>query len=504
MGLLWNVAKGTWAASSAVSRISTRRMESAIADAQIKGMTSRVRNGLLRPGDAPPPPQAARDGYWDYRALARPHDIYANEWIFPLGAYRDPRRWRAKELLGLPAPVAKQHTMVLGPTRSGKTASIIAPWIYNGLRAGYSVVAVDIKGNGDLIREVRDFARVDGPLGIKPSSWDYSNPAKSLSWNWISDLVSEGDINAAVEAICGRPSDKDPNRFFHQSAMKYLRGLLQLAPDLGRPLAVRDLQMILNSQGLLEQLIDAHRRHPGAARLAELYGLSAGEFMKFTTELKTHLDLLDTAGFHAVTRRVDYSLDALDTDDPSLVIVTAPIADGQLASAASSLFLGQVIQRALRSFRRSARPLLLVIDEAGRVSDRVDLGATLSLVAGAGVSVLLATQCVTQLEESQRGEVLANCGTVVCLRRVSQETSSYFASRLGEVPVESVSRTRSNDATASRSHSLAVSVERAAALGHREISAPPDAFGPWSGVVHSPSVSSRPFLVDLTRPDLVN
>ena len=40
--------------------------------------------------------------------------------------------------------------------------------------------------------------------------------------------------------------------------------------------------------------------------------------------------------------------------------------------------------------------------------------------------------------------------------------------------------------------------ELAAVLGHREIAAPPPQLGSYPAVVHAPSISGRPILVDLT------
>ncbi len=493
----WRLAKGTWKLSNAANSAT----QYAVTNSANNRLSRGARDGVLGPWD-PPPPRATRSGLWDYRGVARPGDVAPHQIDFPLGRYREPRRWTAKQPIGLPESVANEHTIVLGPTRSGKTASLIAPWIHAALRLGYSVVAVDVKGRDDLLHEIKRYSAAHGSAGAPVIKWDYTDPSRSASWNWIADVGTDSEINAAVEAICGRPSPNDPNKFFHQSAIKYLRGLLQLAPTLSHAVTLADILVLLSDQSRLEALVQGRRGHAGSARLAELVGLAPGDFLKYTMELKTHLETLDTRGFNAVTSSTEFSFDMLRSRDPVLVIVTAPVSDGSLADAACSLFLSQLLQRVLSGFGLVARPMLLALDEAARVQSRIDLGSTLSLVAGAGVSVLLATQDVSQFEEDARDEILANCGTMICLPRVSKATTDYLAGRLGEMHFASLSDTTSSDRRTGASRSWTQSTERASVLGHREIALPPPQLGPWPAIVHAPSIATRPIVVDLTRQDL--
>lgn len=465
-------------------------------------MAHNVRSGIIGPWDDSPPPRAFKLAVWDYRGVARPIDIHLTNNHFPLGRYREPHRWKATQEIGLSKAVLNQHCIVLGPTRSGKTASVIAPWIYHGLRLGHTVIALDVKGRGSLLEEVKRYSSLCGKLGVSVINWDYTNPGGSASWNWIHDLRNDSQINAAVEAICGRACASDPNRFFHQSAIKYLRGLLQLISASHSGYCLRDILRILNDQDALEHLVSQDLRHPGAQRLIELVGLPRADYVKYTMELQTHLEVLDHQGFHEVTARKQFSIDMLDCHVPVLLIVTAPTSDGSLADAACSLFLSQYIQRVLTRFGGTHRPNLLVLDEAARLQDRIDLASTLSLVAGADVSVLMATQDIMQFREECRHEVLANCGNVICLPRVSRSTTEFLAGRLGEMKFTTVTQNGSHWRSVFNAPTWATSIEKAPLLGHREISTPHPWLGQWSAVVHSPSLSSRPILVDLSRKDL--
>jgi type IV secretory pathway TraG/TraD family ATPase VirD4 len=361
---------------------------------------------------------------------------------------------------------------------------------------------VDVKGRDDLLAEVKRYSLHKGPLGAPALKWDYNDPARSVSWNWIADLHSDAEINAAVEAVCGRPNAADPNRFFHQAAMKYLRGLLQLAPTISTPVTLAQIAHLLSDQQALSSLVAARAGHPGADRLLELCPMSPGDFVKYTTELKTNLETLDTRGFAAVTAADSFTFDHLRSSQPVLMIVSAPTSDGELARAAGSLFLCEFVQHALAGFGPHPRPTLLALDEAARVQNRIDLGSTLSLVAGAGVSVLLAAQDVSQFDDKSCDEILANCGTMICLPRVSSDTTDYFIRRVGEMTFTTHSTSNAVSLRNGSNRSLTSSTELGKVIGHREISTPAPQLGPRPGVVHSPSLSPRPIVVDLTRPDL--
>lgn len=157
-----------------------QRSPGPVTSAANNGVFRGVRKGILGPWDAPPPDVGAY-GYWDYRGVARPSDIAPFNLDFPLGRYREPRRWTALEEIGLTERTASEHAIVLGPTRSGKTASIIAPWIYHALQLGYSVLAVDVKGRDHLLAEVKRYSSHKGPLGAPVLKWDYTDPRRSVS-----------------------------------------------------------------------------------------------------------------------------------------------------------------------------------------------------------------------------------------------------------------------------------------------------------------------------------
>ena len=74
--------------------------QAAVTSASNNRVSRGARHGIPGPWDAPPPPGMGTHGYWDYRGVARPSGIAPFSADFPLGRYREPRRWTAREEIG--------------------------------------------------------------------------------------------------------------------------------------------------------------------------------------------------------------------------------------------------------------------------------------------------------------------------------------------------------------------------------------------------------------------
>lgn len=499
MGAGWRLTKGAFDVSYSVQRSMASAVQQRAAQRTSNRGGRAARQGMIGPFDPPPPPQA--QGYLDYSGLATPSDIRGVTWTFPLGRYVLPRKkWEGREELGVSEETANRHTVVYAPTQAGKTTSIIAPWIYAGMRTGYLVVALDLKGNGDLRAKVAQYAASQEPLPTAGyAAFDYTDSDESVSWNWLSDLADDASIEAAAEALVGRDRENDPNREFRLRDLKWMRGLLELVSLSGVPWTVRSLLELLDDQPRLQLLVNRQSGSRAAARLGDLVFLPPDEYALKIQFVTTYLEVLNTDGFVSVTRRRQLRISDLG-DQPGLFVVTAPIAHGRLSTAVSSLFLGQFLNRQFQQFNRSSRPVLLVLDEAPRLKDRLDLAQLMAVSASSGMSVLLAVQEVTDFEEKERDVILANCGTHILLHRAGHRTTEFFGQRLGTRvatrQTQSSSYTREGASWQAGLQSAEVPV-----LGRAELASPPG--GEFGAFVHSYDLSRKPILVDLTRHDLL-
>jgi len=496
--MYWNVNKAVIKGAAKAAARAGNELSGAIGD---YSASRGARRGILSPGDPPPPPTAA-GSYYDYRGVLAlrsvPADLQHAE--FPLGRYVHPAKG-PRQPIGLPAGVLAHHAAVVGPAGSGKTTSVIVPWIIAGLRAGWSVVTIDVKGN--LASRVQQEAqRSGGPIGVRRHLLDYTNPAHSAKWNWIAELDSDRAIDSAVKSIIGKepPAKTDPY-FFHLDG-QILRGLLELtsiSPRRDTVTASRLLQ-VLKDQSRLTRMLARHPQSPAAARLRDLENLYPDDYAKRISGVATRLDALANPMVEAVTNRAGLRAgEVLGT--PAFVSVVAPVQDGQMAAMLSSLFINQLLFRAYDRFTHPGGvPLLLVLDEAAQIADRVDFESLLSVAREARVAAVIAVQDVAQFkDENQRSIVFANCGSAIYLRRTSPKSAELLSKRVGEhaVPSASVSVGPASSGWGSQT-SRSTQTQMVPVLAAREIMELP--FGPFAAVVHAPDLADRPFLVDLTQP----
>ena len=504
MGIGWDITRGLFGAANSAGQTMANSAARGVAERQASRGTRAVRRGLVGPWDAVP---ANAGGFLDYSGVATPGDMDVPTWVFPLGRYILPKsgvlrgEWRADQEFGVSEKVANRHSVVYAPTQSGKTTSVIAPWIYSALGQGYLVVTLDLKGNGDLLNKVQAYATAYGPLPeIAITNFDYTHPAHSASWNWIADLESDSAIEAAAEAIVGRDRENDPNREFRLRDLKWMRGLLEFAHDSNLPWTVETLLRLLDDHPRFARLV-AHGAPPRArTRLSDLVFLPEDEYYTKVQFLTTYLEPLNTSGFNRVTTHRGIRMEALD-DEPGLVLVTAPLADGKLSEAVSSLFLAQFLNTQLRKFNTSSRPVLLVLDEAPRLKDRLDLPRLMATSASSGMSVLLAIQEVSDFDEGERKTILANCATHILLGGAGPDTTSYFSARLGKRVVARRTQSTSYTTRDGRSFQSGVQNSEVDVLGRSELASPPG--GAFAAIVHCYEISRKPILVDLGRPDLL-
>jgi type IV secretory pathway TraG/TraD family ATPase VirD4 len=468
-----------------------------------------ARRGYLAPGDATPPPTASTD-YLDYRGVASWQEASNLEGCeFPLGALVDLRRRRLRGPIGLPDVALHRHAIVVGPSGSGKTVSLLLPWMYAALAAGWSVVAVDVKG--DLREDFLSYKQSlgAGPLGARMIKWDFTKPDKSIAWEWISELHDEARLDAAITAVIGRKSEKsnvDP--YFYQRDYRTLRGLLSFARAVAPKVrtAGQLIQMLEDDQRLFG-VVSRNPRAPGAADLDAVLKQTGPDYAKVISGVVTALSALNTPGVNAVTA-VPPGKRGLDLDttlnDHCCLIVGAPLRGGQVSATLSSLILNQLAQRLYERFGQNRRPVLLVIDEAAQVADRVDIAQLMEVARSAGVGVVVALQDVAKLrDENDRSSILSNAATFAILPGASPLSVKEFGQRLGQRFERTFGLTAGGPGAGwgSAQAQQSFGTETVPVLREREIMQPP--FGSRPGIVHLKAqelgITSKPLLVDFYR-----
>jgi type IV secretory pathway TraG/TraD family ATPase VirD4 len=495
--LAWQLTKKSAGAGRfAAQRAQHARAQRAVAD------------GVLGPGDAAPPPGVG--DFYDYRGIASASEVSHLDLRglgpsgFRLGWLVDPKRGAQFEV-GLPFEALRRHAAVIGPAGSGKTAGAIIPWIVSALRGGHSVVALDVKG--DLLDDILGYASRGGPIGVPVGKWDYTDPNRSVRWDWLSELKQDEQIEAAVTAILGREktqSNADP--FFYRRDWQLLRGLLRLATTtlmpgkakpslLGRALANRDL-----IQGTVLALPNA----PGATDLMATVGhRDASDYQKSASGVATALAKLDSPAIDQVSEpdpKRAFTFDMLFSR-PTLLVVAAPLSGGDTARFLSTIFLNLLVRRLFGQFGKTATHVFLVIDEAPRLVDRFNFEEVLSIARSAGVSVVIAAQDIGQFkDENERSTILTNCATYVSLAGASPMSVKFLMERLGKHRVEVRDISHNSAGGVLGSYGRGHRIEAQDVLAEREIAHPP--FGSRCAIAHVQAaelgITAKPLLLDMT------
>jgi type IV secretory pathway TraG/TraD family ATPase VirD4 len=459
--------------------------------------------GWLAPGDPTPAPTVGTD-YLDYRGTATRAEVKMLEGQgFPIGAFVDFQHRRIDCQLAIPESVMNLHALVIGPAGSGKTAGIIVPWITAALMADWAVIAVDVKG--DLSEDIIAFNQGygDPSIGGLLRKWDYSDPANSHAWEWMAELTDEARLDAAVTAVLGRRNDNssaDP--YFYQRDYRTLRGLLSFAHALSpHTRTAGQLIRLLQNDNRLQTVVLANPRAPGAGDLLDALKFPTHEYPKVVSGVVTALSAIDTQGAGAVTaaRSGDSKLSLESVlDAGECLIIGAPLRGGQLSATLSSLMLNQVAQRLYERFGTSGRPVLLVIDEAAQVTDRVDIAQLMEVSRSAGAGVVVALQDIAKIkDENDRSSIVTNAATFVMLRGSSPISVKALSERLGQRP----ERTYSMQANAGWGAPVNQSfgTQLVPVMGDREMMQPPEGDRPSVVHVKAPQLGAtpKPFIVDL-------
>jgi type IV secretory pathway TraG/TraD family ATPase VirD4 len=501
---VWWGYKAAGKAVGAGAQAGSRLGEGMASSLALRAAGRGARRGYLAPGDPSPPPTAPTD-YLDYRGVAAwPEARNLAGGQFPLGRFLDIGRQRDRGPIGLPGDALNRHAVIIGPAGSGKTVGLLLPWMHAALTIGWSVVALDVKG--DLREDFLAYRDHHGAIpGARLRKWDFTDPAGSTSWNWLVELTDDARIDGAITAVLGRPPEKssvDP--YFYQRDYRTLRGLLRFVRAL-HPTgsSAGTLIRVLEDRAKLTAALSRNPRAPGASDLLALAAFPAADHAKVISGVVTALSALDTKGVDAVTSQTKLNLEeALDTHH--CLIVGAPLRGGQVSATLSSLLFNQLKQRLYERFGQRRRPVLFVIDEAAQVADRVDIAQLMEVARSAGVGVVVALQDAAKLrDENDRSSILSNAATFAMLPGASPLSVDAMSRRLGQ----RFERTHGLTAGGPRQGwtpnipQQTLGSEAVPVLREREITQPP--FGDRPAVIHVNArelgVTSKPLLVDLYR-----
>jgi type IV secretory pathway TraG/TraD family ATPase VirD4 len=462
--------------------------------------------GYLAPGDDSPPPGA---DLLDYRGVLAYRDVLGASALgrgaVGFGRAVDVGRRATGGEFCLPLERLFQHVSVIAPPGKGKTFGVIAPLVVRCLRAGSSVVVLDV--TGDLPEQIRRFSTETQGSGAQSSHGAPSGtPVRSLHWSVHPDHgrhrwnplegVDPNDIMAIEglkSAIIGDKPADPKHMDFHDRDTRIFGSLVTLVLSGRRSsrVTLTDVARVALSREALAAACRDAPRHL-VAMLEDILSDDSSALWGLRNKLEPFLD----PSVIKVTDRSDFAVrDVLE--QPTLLVIGAELELRQRSRVASALLVNAIVAALQSRYGQRARPVVLVLDEAPVLAERLDLTSILATARGANAGVVLAAQHVTQFgDENTRTALLDSCDTMMLLGGATEPSAKMFQGRLGQREVRRVSYGRDAGARRANVRSEASS-ERVEIIGARELFEPP--FSPYTAFLHSRTIGVRPIVLDLDR-----
>ncbi len=493
----WKVAG---AAAKGVNRAS-RDLGEAAGEASASRALNKIprnvaRRGYLIPGDPTPP---AGSNLLDFRGLTTTSEAKSlsarGQGAAALGAVVDLNQSLPAGPFRLPVDHFYRHLAILAPPGMGKTYGIIAPLAVRLLRAGASVVLLDV--TGDLPEQLSSFSReTPSNQAAKVASYHWSvHPNRGRHrWNPLDGLSPDDvvGIEGIKSAVMGDEPPDPKHRDFHDRDLRLFGGLLTLALHTEPRATLSHVAEIASSHSRLE---DVASRAPAGLRylVADLLEDESSGLWGLRNKLEPFLD----PAVRRATEQSDFSLESISRQ-PSLLVVGAELELRQRSKMSSALLVNRLMAILQGQYGDQGRqPVVLVIDEAPEIAKRIDLAAILATARGARTGVVLAAQNATQFgDERESSSLLDNCDGMILLPGASKASLEIFKTRLGQREIER--RSVGEDASGfKRNVRVERSTERIDLIGDRELLDPP--FSRHAAFYHSRTLGTSPIALDMTR-----
>lgn len=300
------------------------------------------------------------------------------------------------------------HTLVLGPTRCGKTSLILEPLIFELLKAkkrGEKVGFTLIEPKGDVARMVYEMAN---EMGLS-DELVYVDPLYPDETDKINVMRGEkNDVAEATVAVLKSLFGKQDPFFASVQELSSRKVTLLLKTLYGDNMDIMNVLSNLRDESLLKKNVEQYRSQKGTDDLVQFFdnellgsGNTADKYRQFIIGLRSQLEnITSNENLRAIfTGKSDIDLDEHLEKGGILAVNTAL---GKLGKSgdAFGMFIAMHIQ--LATFRRPGTertrvPHYLIFDEYSRYINP-DVERFLSIAASYRVALIAACQSLSQLE----------------------------------------------------------------------------------------------------------
>lgn len=336
------------------------------------------------------------------------------------------------------------HMLVVGPTRTGKSASLLKPLIYQLLlqkKRGKKLGLTVIEPKGDVAQLCHDVA-------IEMAMSDvHIDPLKEDSQRFN---AMEGEINSVIEAtvIVLQSLFGQQEEFFtnvQELATRYITKLLKML--YGDQIDIMDVLMTLrNEKRLASELEQLKEQDPNSDVVEffeqELLGSLAEHYRKIVVGLRAQLENITS---NELLQKVMTGQSDIDLDDHLAHggILSVNTAMGEMGKSGDTFgqFLMMHLQNATMrrpGTEKTRTPHYLIIDEFSLYVNP-EVKRFLAVAAGYRVASIVATQSLGDLEvesgeisaEAMKQAVMTNCRNKITFGGLGAEDAKEFQEEFG-------------------------------------------------------------------------
>ncbi|KMK66008.1 type IV secretory system conjugative DNA transfer family protein [Puniceibacterium sp. IMCC21224] len=341
---------------------------------------------------------------------------------------------------------ADSHSILLGPTGSGKTTSGVIPRLLDHPGAAF---VIDVKGElyhttAKARAQMGQEVLVLDPFGLLGVPSFALNPLAMVAASPDPDNVAW----QIVDAVSPTESLKDP--FWDNNAKALIVGLVQhfvAQETAGRGIAslsrVSDLIRSDDAVYNMAVLLDKDQDMPAEAHRSIAAVLSMPEITRGGV-LATAVAMLRLFGvrqIRAATSDGDIPLSSISDGDPITLYIVMPPATLRPYGSILRLWMDTILTALFQRETIGAEPTLLAIDEAASLGRMTQLETAFALGRGYGMSVMAVFQTLHQMK-SLYGDahrvLLDNAGAILAYPPANRASAEEIAALVGGVSPEAL------------------------------------------------------------------
>lgn len=340
---------------------------------------------------------------------------------------------------------AFMHMLAVGATRSGKTATVLNPLIFQllvqkkqGKKLGFSV----IEPKGDLVREVKEYCdEMEIPyIYIDPESEDTH---RFNVMEGETEDVAEATV-AVLQSLFGKQE-----AFFQTVQELSSRNITKLIKELqGDDMDLLDVLVTLRSPEILKKRVQELKNKDPNNELIdffenELLGSLSDRYRQLVLGLRAQLENITSNKKlkKIITGKSDINIDE-HLEHGGVLLVNSAL--GTLKKAGDSFGMFVIMHLQSATFRRpgdekTRTPHFLVVDEYSRYINP-DIEMFLSIAASYKVAGVFATQSLAQLEvesgkisgRAMKQAIMTSCRNKIAFVGLSAKDAQEFADEFGK------------------------------------------------------------------------